>query len=179
MPQTTPAPHAFSDLLAHALNKPGKIHEAYTAFQGYSIGNQLLALMQCHARGIEPGPLATFPRWKDRGRFVRKGQKALTLCMPITVTRKTDDPEDAEVFTRFIYRPRWFVLSQTDGPATTSPPPLDGTRPARSSSSRLPRSRSPALMATARDTRRAGPWPFPRSLPCRSRLCFTSSRTSF
>ena len=39
--------------------------------------------------------------------------------MPVTVKAKTiddnqaDDP--AETFTRFIHRPRWFVLSQTDG----------------------------------------------------------------
>ena len=117
MPTTTPAPHSFSDLLEQALTEPGRIHEAYTAFHGYSIGNQLLALLQCHARGIQPGPIATFPRWKDRGRFVMKGQKALTLCMPITMKREAEDQEEAATFTRFIYRPRWFVLSQTDGTA--------------------------------------------------------------
>ena len=123
---TTPAPHAFTDLLTRALSDPGKIHEAYTAFHGYSIGNQMLALFQCHARGIEPGPIATFVRWKDRGRFVMKGQKALTLCMPITVKRQPDDraeADDAAVFTRFIYRPRWFVLSQTDGNRYDEPAP--------------------------------------------------------
>jgi hypothetical protein len=125
---TTPAPHAFSELLAHALNTPGKIHEAYAAFHNYSLGNQLLALLQCHERGIEPGPIATFPRWKDRGRHVMKGQKALTLCMPITVKRQRDESsesDDAEVFTRFIYRPRWFVLSQTDGQQFEEPAPAE------------------------------------------------------
>ena len=79
MPTTTPhAVSAFSDLLANAVTEPGRIHEAYTAFHGYSLGNQLSALFQCHERGIAPGPIATFPRWKDRGRFVRKGEKALT-----------------------------------------------------------------------------------------------------
>jgi antirestriction protein ArdC len=118
MPTTT-APHAFTDLLSSALTEPGRIHEAYTAFHGYSLGNQLLALAQCHERGIAPGPIATFPRWKDRGRFVRKGEKALTLCMPVTVkaTPSADAPADEPetTFTRFIHRPRWFVLSQTDG----------------------------------------------------------------
>ena len=57
MPTTTPhAVSAFSDLLANAVTEPGRIHEAYTAFHGYSLGNQLLALFQCHARGIAPGP---------------------------------------------------------------------------------------------------------------------------
>ena len=125
MPTTTPAPHSFSDLLEQALTEPGRIHEAYTAFHGYSMGNQLLALLQCHARGITPGPIATFPRWKDRGRFVMKGQKALTLCMPITMKRQAEDEEEAATFTRFIYRPRWFVLSQTDGTAYQPETPAD------------------------------------------------------
>lgn len=123
MPTTTSASQTFAQLLEQALTEPGKIHEAYTAFHGYSIGNQLSALFQCHARGIEPGPIATFPRWRDRGRFVRRGQKALTLCMPITVKRQCADDEKADVFVRFVYRARWFVLSQTDGQAYSDPAP--------------------------------------------------------
>lgn len=126
---TTPAPHAFSELLTRALSTPGTIHEAYTAFHGYSLGNRLLALLQCHARGVEPGPLATFPKWKARGRHVKKGAKALTLCMPVTCTvrhgeRQDEDPDapDATI-TRFIYRPRWFVLAQTDGAGYREPAP--------------------------------------------------------
>ena len=65
----------FADLLNRALTEPGVISRAYTAFHGYSIGNQLLALMQCAERGIPPGPIATFMGWKDKGRYVRKGQK--------------------------------------------------------------------------------------------------------
>ena len=62
--------------------------------------------------------------WKDKGRYVRKGEKAIVLCMPITGKRKakddqpvTDASDDGkpETFTRFVYRPNWFVLAQTDG----------------------------------------------------------------
>ena len=84
----------------------------------YSIGNQLLAWAQCLERGLQPGPLATYPRWKELGRYVRKGEKALTLCMPVIVKRKMEqasDTDDAEVFTRFVYRPNWFTLAQTEG----------------------------------------------------------------
>jgi antirestriction protein ArdC len=109
---TTPA--QWSQLLAEAVSKPGLLLEAYSAFHNYSIGNQVLALTQCQRRGIKPGPLATFQTWKDRGRYVRKGEKALTLCMPVTCKAK-DATGDEETFTRFIYRPRWFVLSQTEG----------------------------------------------------------------
>src|SRR5260221_14538816 len=101
----------FSDLLSRALTEPGVVSRAYSAFHGYSIGNQLLALVQCVERGIPPGPIATFMGWKDRGRYVKKGQRAIVLCMPITVKRKADDQSaddgcgdsTAQTFTRFVY----------------------------------------------------------------------------
>lgn len=114
----------FATLLARAVTEPGIISRAYSTFHGYSIGNQLLALMQCHQRDIEPGPIASFMGWKTAGRHVKKGAKALTLCMPITCKAKgTTDDEDAATYTRFVYRPNWFVLAQTDG-AAFIPPPL-------------------------------------------------------
>jgi antirestriction protein ArdC len=116
----------FVDLLSRALSEPGVVSRAYSAFHGYSLGNQLLAWVQCAERGILPGPIATFMGWKDKGRYVRKGEKAITLCQPVTCKRKanTDQPAEPQepdadqpggAFTRFIYRPHWFVLCQTDG----------------------------------------------------------------
>jgi hypothetical protein len=108
----------FADLFNRALAEPGIISRAYSAFHGYSIGNQILALVQCAEREITPGPIATFMGWKEKGRYVRKGEKAITLCQPVTVKRNVEQEDNAdktEVFTRFIYRPHWFVLSQTDG----------------------------------------------------------------
>jgi antirestriction protein ArdC len=118
---------SFADLLRSAVTDPGIISSAYRQFYSYSLGNQLLAWAQCIERGISPGPLATFPRWKELGRHVRKGEKAITLCMPVTVKRATEAPDgstDDAAFTRFIYKPHWFVLTQTDGaemPATSAP----------------------------------------------------------
>ncbi len=43
----------WSSLLIEAVNKPGMIMEAYSAFHNYSIGNQILALMQCQLRYVE------------------------------------------------------------------------------------------------------------------------------
>jgi hypothetical protein len=131
-------PH-FADLLSRALVEPGVISRAYSAFHGYSIGNQILALVQCAERGITPGPLATFVGWKEKGRYVRRGEKALTLCQPVTCRKaRADQPadgsvdadQDGEVFTRFIYRPHWFVLAQTDGQDVepTPIPAWDGRR---------------------------------------------------
>jgi antirestriction protein ArdC len=114
----------FSTLLQQAVNQPGTIMRAYSAFHNYSIGNQLLALTQCQLRGIEPGPINTFPKWQDLKRHVKKGEKALTLCMPVTVKRKeTNDAgeEQDASFTTFVYKARWFVLAQTDGEAMELP----------------------------------------------------------
>src|SRR5437867_76447 len=58
----------WSALLVEAVNKPGMIMEAYSAFHNYSIGNQILALVQCHMRGLKPGPINTFPDWEELGR---------------------------------------------------------------------------------------------------------------
>jgi antirestriction protein ArdC len=114
----------FTTLLHEAVNKPGTIMKAYSAFHNYSLGNQLLAFVQCQIRGIEPGPINTFPKWQDLRRHVKKGEKALTLCMPVTVKQKetdeTGEEQDAS-FTTFVYKARWFVLAQTDGEAMELP----------------------------------------------------------
>lgn len=115
----------FTTLLHEAVNKPGTIMKAYSAFHNYSLGNQLLALVQCQLRGIEPGPINTFPKWQDLKRHVKRGEKALTLCMPVTVKRKetSDAGEEQDAsFTTFVYKTRWFVLAQTDGEALQLPP---------------------------------------------------------
>ena len=120
--QANKAMVSWEALLDQAVTRPGFIHEAYSRFHNYSLGNQLVALLQCHQRGIPPGPLATFPKWKELGRSVKKGEKALILCMPITCKRtkkvSADDgtEQDEEfAFTHFTYKPHWFVLSQTEG----------------------------------------------------------------
>jgi len=124
------------------VKKPGIVSEAYRAFHGYSVGNQMLAMVQCYERGIEPGPINTYPGWQRLGRQVRRGEKALTLCMPVTGRRRKtkaaaepdlrtfavvddtgageeqadeDDEDEYSRYTRFVYRPNWFVLAQTDG----------------------------------------------------------------
>jgi antirestriction protein ArdC len=113
---------SWRNILRDAITRPGTVHEAYSRFHNYSIGNQLLALMQCNARNIQPGPIATFPRWKELGRHVRKGEKALKLCMLVSCKAKHpacdergQETEQGIAFTRFIYRNNWFVLAQTDG----------------------------------------------------------------
>jgi antirestriction protein ArdC len=121
----------WAELLQTAVTEPGIVSTAFSRFHSYSVRNQLLAMMQCSERGIDPGPLATFPRWKELGRHVKKGQKALTLCMPVKCkgTKTTDAEESQEqsefAYTCFVYCPHWFVLSQTDG-AEYVPEPVPG-----------------------------------------------------
>ena len=74
--------------------------------------------MQCRARDIPVGPISTYRGWQALGRQVRKGERALTLCMPVTykkTVRGDDGKGTEEARQRFIYRRNWFVVSQTDG----------------------------------------------------------------
>ena len=83
------------------------------------------------ARKIQPGPMATFPKWKELGRYVRKGEKAIVLCQPVTCKRaieQEDGGEESATFTKFFYRPLWFVLAQTEGQDLVSMPILTWDR---------------------------------------------------
>src|SRR5208283_4235233 len=118
----------WGELLKDAVEKPGRLLEAYTAFYNFSLGNALLALEQCISRNLQPGPLNTYRGWLERKRQVRKGETGITLCMPMPFKRKaqTDAAEDdlAESQTRYAFRFRayWFVLAQTEGEETVVPP---------------------------------------------------------
>jgi antirestriction protein ArdC len=125
MPQTptTDAPD-FAAMLATVTTEPGTLSAAYTRFHAYSLGNMLLAYGQLTTRGIPLGPIASFHAWKDLGRFVKKGEKAIQLCMPITCKRRQETPDDEpETFTRFVYKRHWFALAQTDGQPYEAPAP--------------------------------------------------------
>jgi len=95
--------------------------KAYSAFWNYSVGNQILALVQCQLRGIQPGPINTFPKCQTLGRVVKRGERALTLCMPLTRKRRDDEskeserPSEEQTYTTFVHRARWFAVSQTHG----------------------------------------------------------------
>jgi antirestriction protein ArdC len=115
----------WAALLQSAIEQPGRISEAYRRFHGYSLGNRLWAMAQCVARDIQPGPLASFHRWKELGRHVKSGAKALSLCMPITTKRKQINDAGSETETScqfFALKNNWFVLSQTEGSDYTPEP---------------------------------------------------------
>jgi hypothetical protein len=134
MSHPPPSPADWPALLIDAVNTPGVISEAYRRFWHYSTSNQLLAWFQCLQRNLQLGPLNTFLGWKACGRSVKKGEKALTLCMPVTMKRRSlasgrsendvaddrstagDDAErPATTMTLFTFKPHWFVICQTEG----------------------------------------------------------------
>jgi hypothetical protein len=56
------------------------------------VRNQLLALFQAHKRCMTLGPIASFNRWKELSRYVKRGEKAIELCMPVTIKRTVKEP---------------------------------------------------------------------------------------
>jgi hypothetical protein len=72
-------------------------------------------------RGIQPGPINTFPKWQTLGRVVKRGEKALTLCMPLTRKRRDDQskesdaPNQEKILTTFVSPRPWFLVSQKHG----------------------------------------------------------------
>lgn len=111
----------WEELLRDAIEKPGRMLAAYTAFHNYSFGNALLALEQCVRRNLQPGPLNTYRGWLERKRHVRKGETGIVLCMPWPFKPHThsdgteDEPAEKQTHYAFRYRAYWFVLSQTEG----------------------------------------------------------------
>jgi antirestriction protein ArdC len=72
--------------LAEALNAPGALGATYTRFYNYSFLNQIRLMMQ----GTNE-PVASYKRWVELGRQVRKGTKAKVVLAPIMVSRDAKD----------------------------------------------------------------------------------------
>lgn len=111
----------WTALLKQALEVPGRLSEAYRVFHNYSLGNQILAAIELMTRGLPLAPIASFNRWKELGRCVKKGEKAIPLVMPVTIKKQKEDEsgikqEDGS-FTMFMLKRNWFSLDQTDGEA--------------------------------------------------------------
>lgn len=105
----------WSELLSKAVTEPGIISKAYTAFHDYSLGNQIAACCQLNDRGLSISPIASFKSWQAKGRNVRKGQKAIALCMPVTCKKENKETGEKDVFAFFVWKNNWFSLEQTEG----------------------------------------------------------------
>ncbi|MCK9367407.1 MAG: ArdC-like ssDNA-binding domain-containing protein [Metallibacterium scheffleri] len=126
----------FLAMLHDALTEPGRISKAYTLFHSYSFGNALWIAGQLWARGEPLAPIASFNRWRELGRVVKKGSKALCMSMPVTVKAKADrakadDSADQDDGRRvlFVVRRNWFALHHTEPMAGSEPQAIETAAP--------------------------------------------------
>src|SRR3954452_2556639 len=99
----------------------------------YSLANQLLIAIDCHARGFTPTYVAGFRAFLELNRCVRKGEKAIRILAPVPVKQRDtngDDTGERKVFFRAV---SVFAVSMTDPlpnkqPVSLSPPsqPISG-----------------------------------------------------
>ena len=69
--------------------------------------------------------------WLELKRQVRKGEKGLSLCMPVTYKKRVSRrmhrerakrAKKSDAIARFVFRAYWFVLAQTEGEAMYEQP---------------------------------------------------------
>lgn len=109
------------ELINQALNEPGILSECYNMFRNYSILNAIALRKQCKSSGLELGPCASYSRWKELGGQVKRGSKALWVCIPCTYKAKekhTINGEEVELDVKhvkgFTWKPFVFTLAQVD-----------------------------------------------------------------
>ncbi len=108
--------------LTEALNAPGALGNTYTRFYNYSFLNQIRLMMQGVAE-----PVATYNRWQELGRQVRKGSKAKVVLAPVLVGGDLKDgngnvvvgddgrPRKRQILVGFRDSRTVFGFSDTDG----------------------------------------------------------------
>ncbi len=108
----------YSEMFQVVLSGEGKMLKGYSFFHQYSFYNQMYAMWQIIGKGIEISPIATFKKWQELGRQVKRGEKAIELCVPNKWKNKETDEEGMY----FSFKKGWFALSQTEGTAEISFP---------------------------------------------------------
>src|SRR3954468_1960450 len=90
----------------------------------YSLRNQLLIAIDCHARGITPTYVAGFRAFLALDRCVRKGEKAIHVLAPVTVKQRDERGEPTEEKAVFFRAVPVFDVSMTDPLPGREPVPL-------------------------------------------------------
>jgi hypothetical protein len=103
----------YTRLFELALKGEGKLLKGFSNFWNYSFQNQILAIEQMHVQGLQIGPIASFKKWNELGRKVKKGSKALWLYMPAQVEDKNYNDGRKKLI--FLPRKNWFCMAQTEG----------------------------------------------------------------
>lgn len=106
----------FSEYLKDIVTKEGVLSSCYSTFHNYSLLNQLIASSQLQARGQKIAPIASYKRWQELGRQVKKGSKAIALLMPVLINKKDSEGNKTDdKMQLFVTRNNWFSLDDTEG----------------------------------------------------------------
>jgi N-terminal domain of anti-restriction factor ArdC len=90
----------------------------------YSLRNQMLIAIECHARGITPTYIAGFRAFLDLNRCVRKGETAIRILAPFTVKERDADGEETGETRTFFRTVPVFDVSMTAPLPGKEPVPL-------------------------------------------------------
>jgi hypothetical protein len=90
----------------------------------YSLGNQILIAIDCHARGITPTYVAGFRAFLDLNRCVRSGEKAIRIFAPVAVKQRDELGENTGEKKVFFRTVPVFDVSMTDPLPGKEPVPL-------------------------------------------------------
>lgn len=100
-------------LLEAALTIEGSTGNTFNRLYRYSMGNLAFLMYQ----GVSPQPIATYKRWSELGRQVKRGSKAREIIRPITITLKDelDDQGQPRKITKFKAVKAIFPIEDTEG----------------------------------------------------------------
>lgn len=97
-------------LLDEALTVPGSLTDVYSRFYNYSLTNCMLLRLQ----GVNE-PVATYRRWQELERQVKKGSRAKAIIRPIMGKATDEDGNEAMRLRGFKLVRCIFGLSETEG----------------------------------------------------------------
>ncbi len=100
----------YAELLEQALTMPGELSSAYSRFRQYSLNNQVLLFMQ----GVT-GPVATYAKWQEMDRQVKKGSRAKSILRPILYKERDDAGTEVSKLRGFKMVRCIFELDDTEG----------------------------------------------------------------
>lgn len=103
----------WAGLLEASLTIEGSTGNTYSRLYNYSMGNRALLMYQ----GVLPQPVATYNRWLEVDRHVKRGAKAKSILRPITVKSKTelDENGNPKTYQRFKLVRSVFPICDTEG----------------------------------------------------------------
>lgn len=111
----------LDDFIPKLVVSPDEIDQYLSGFEGfyqYSLLNQCIAAYEYFATtGRQAEMFATFKRWKEHGRFVKKGERAVHMIRPVRYTVEIEN-EDGEIEEeeKLTFKPFCvFDIQSTDG----------------------------------------------------------------